>query len=326
MKIKYAIRFIGIFLFILICIKVNVKDSWKTLIQTNLIYLFYSVVLGFIVIGMRVFRWKMLLVFYKIVVPFFQCYILTLIGNAYGSLTPGRIGELIRPYYLHKKGYSFILSLKSAIIDRLFDLSSIFIFGLLSLIYFFLDAFISIKINILPLLLLLITPLLFIVFWRRYEVPIKRKAKYWIPEKFKVLLLKGEKEQRKLSEMSLRQKGNLSLISIIAFLATCLKFFCLAIALNINLSFFFLVLIMSMLMLSRLIPISFLNLGSREAVLIFMFGLKGLAQEEALAFSLLILVDMVFFIAVGQIIAWIYFPKLREAIKAYDNTSGSTYS
>jgi len=324
MKFKYAIRLVGIALFVYICTKIELKDCWVNLKQTNLIYFCCSIALGFLVIGVRTHRWMQIASFFDIRFSFWQGYKLSLVGNSLASLTPARLGEIVKPYYLYKDGHSFIFGLKSIILDRLCDLSAVCVLGFLSLIYYRLTNFSYIQAVLLSTAVFVVSIVL-LRLWKRYHDTFWSRFFQYAPNKWRTLFLENN-EQQKLSCL-LKNNGYLLLsTSVLAFLGTCLKFYYLLLALNIQISFMVTILMMSLIMLSRLLPISILNLGSREAILIFMFGLEGLMQEDALAFSLLVLADMLSFIIVGQIVAWTNYPRFRRETWLYDNLSSEKCS
>jgi uncharacterized protein (TIRG00374 family) len=324
MKLKYAMRLVGVVLFIFICIKVGLKDCWENLKQIKLIYFCCSIGLGFVVIAVRTSRWMQILRFFKISFPFRQSYKLSLIGNSLASLTPGRLGEIVKPYCLYKSGYSFLFSLKSIILDRLCDLSTVCVLGFLSLIYYRFINFSYIQASLLSATALAVAILL-LKLWKRYQDTFWSLILQHAPNRWRAAFSEND-EHEKLSCL-LRNDWHILLItSLTAFFGTCLKFYCLLLALDIRISFLVTALMMALVMLSRLLPISILNLGSREAILIFMFALEGLTQENALSFSLLILADMLFFVIVGQIVTWTNYPSLRKESWLFDNPPSKQYS
>jgi len=308
MKIKIAIRFLGVGLFVVLCIKSDLKTCFSILIGANFLFFFFSIIIGFFIIGVRVLRWQQILFAYNISIKFVFGYILSLVSNSYASITPGRLGEIVKPLFLKKRGYSFSLAFKSILIDRICDFITLLVFGFISIIYFMSKQ--QRTIDITKYIVLLLIAILLMVVIIRYFASIRNRIVKILPSKWFQLYNDGEGTPCSLSQLLSRNKLILSLTSLSAFILTCIKYLVLAAAIKVYCPFIYFIFIMSLLMLSRVIPISFLNLGTREAILISLLGSRGICQEDALAFSFLILADMLIFIILGQLIGLKYFPSI----------------
>ena len=62
-----------------------------------------------------------------------------------------------------------------------------------------------------------------------------------------------------------------------------------ALSIGIDVGVLFFVLVIPVISLLDLLPISISGIGTRDVALIFLFGLKGIAPEQAVAFSLIYL-------------------------------------
>ena len=78
-------------------------------------------------------------------------------------------------------------------------------------------------------------------------------------------------------------------IGIISWIPPFIYGYLLALAIGIDTGVLFFVLIIPVLSLLDLLPISISGIGTRDIALIFLFSLKGISPEQAVAFSLLYL-------------------------------------
>jgi uncharacterized protein (TIRG00374 family) len=225
------------------------------------------------------------------------------------SLTPGRVGEIIRPYYLWKAGFSFKLGFKSIVIDRLSDVAALVLFSGLGFLYFWpLVKSSADKIGVFLAVVLVIFGIASYVITKHRHGIIAFLTNR-IPDKLQAKFNGGIGEDIKISELLKGEKWVLSATSIGAIFVTCLKLQVLLLAIQVNVTFIFMILLVSMVTLARFLPISILNLGSREAVIILLFQLRGIEVEVAMAFCVLILIDLLLFIASGQLVMFTSYPK-----------------
>ena len=78
-------------------------------------------------------------------------------------------------------------------------------------------------------------------------------------------------------------------IGILSWIPPFIYGYLLALSIGIDTGVLFFVLIIPVLSLLDLLPISISGIGTRDVALIFLFGLKGISPEQAVAFSLLYL-------------------------------------
>ena len=94
---------------------------------------------------------------------------------------------------------------------------------------------------------------------------------------------------------------SLTVLIYIMFFFQCLL---LAYFMNLSIDFFYLTFCVVIFSIFSILPISFSNMGTREFVLIFMFGYIGISQAEAVSYSLLFFFTINVFLAT---IGWLIF-------------------
>ena len=96
-----------------------------------------------------------------------------------------------------------------------------------------------------------------------------------------------------------------SMLTLIAWSISFLQGYMISRSLDINISFITVVACMSIAAILNLLPISILGIGTRDAVFISIFAMLSISYEQAVAFSMLILLFMVFNGILGVLAWWL---------------------
>lgn len=290
-KKNWILQLIGILIFVLILSKIDIKSTLTILKNTRLIYFIPALPLSFVLLLMKSYRWKYLLEKQGIkiftVSEVFKIYV---VGFYLSLLTPGKIGDFSKLFYLKDKGYSVGKSLVSILLDRIADVSvvgAVTFFGLL----FLFSSLISHQ-----LLLVVFGLLVFFILikvFKKYPVFLKRIFLLLIPENWQKNL-KNNFDDFISDFKKIIPKVYIftAITTLICWLIFYFQIYLLALSLNIKITFLYVVLFTSILSVSSLIPISpgGTNIGTRDAILVFSFSALSIGSKElAIALSLLIL-------------------------------------
>ena len=218
----------------------------------------------------------------------------------------------------YDRGISISKGLPSVLVDRLFDLYLLVVLSLIGIWKF--DIFAELSLYF--LVLIVITILSPIIILHRmfmasfasilYKFAAIKKNKDRIEGHFSDFY----NELQKLIDFRLFFSGSLTCVSYLIFFIQC---YLLTIAMGLSISFVTISLFMAISNLISFIPISISGLGTRDAVLIFLFFLIGLKPELAVTYAFLVFVN--FFIVVGLLgfIAWCVKPILLNIPSQYIN-------
>ena len=137
MNLKKYIGVIGIILFIVILLNLDISQLLLTLISANRTLIGLSLIPMVFMLLIQSFKWKNILDTSDIQVSFKDTTIMFLVGYYYGSITPGKIGDFIRSKFLSTHndislGYSF----STIFLDRISDLIIIVYLGFIGVIFF----------------------------------------------------------------------------------------------------------------------------------------------------------------------------------------------
>lgn len=232
----------------------------------------------FLLIGKR---WKLLMNTQNINYSYKESLVMYTMGYTLGVITPGKLGELIKFYYLKKDGYPLFKSIIVILLDRGIDLVLLLIIASVSL-FKLLHNIVYISI----LLIIIFAILIFIV--SANQKLLDKFINGLIPKKvISSAIINYNKLYVDFEKPSLYQS---CLIIALSFAITSTSFigcYLLAYSLNIDISFIDLVACYSVSTVVALIPISIYGIGIRDISMITLFSIFGLSKESAIAFSTL---------------------------------------
>ncbi len=292
MKISKFLPLIGIFIFLYLILNLNLLEIWKTLAGLNFYFYICGLIFTVFVILIKTAKWKVLISSYKLACPFAEAMKAWLVGFSLGLITPGKLGDLARSYYLKER---IGKSLTTVIVDRIVD-----IFVLFTLCIIGLGTFAAFYVKDTSLLLL--TVILFAVFlgiiflFSRKEAvsfimgPFYRRL---IPEQHKTKIKGVYNDFYSGLELLLERKMLMFVNLVLTLFSWALTIFYVwifALALGLNVPYGLLFTVIPIVNLLFILPISFSGLGTRDVTMVFFLAYAGIAPESAIALSLLMLI------------------------------------
>jgi len=275
--IKIAVT-LAILFFLFWKVKFDAQGFSEIIKSVRLEYFLFSLFGVVIVLGIKSYRWRILIQNEGVNYSAYKSFGAYMSSDAIGIITPGRIGEIARLYYVRQETpISFYAAFKTIVSDRIFDFTMLGWFGLSGMLFYF-KSFgdypgIYYATGVL---------LLFIV-------------GYIITIKFLAFILQYQRAKR-LPIIRFVYESFLAVISsksilmwVITVLAYSMYFgfsWLIMKALHLSPSYIDVVFIMSIMSLSTIIPLSVAGFGTREATLVMLFSYYGLASETAISFSL----------------------------------------
>jgi len=316
-KIKIIVQMLGPVVFIYILFQINFGLFFSQIKTIKWPFLVLGA--GFVALDivLKSFRWQTVLAALDIIVSKTYSISLYWLGLLIGLITPGKLGELIKIYFLKNKGYSIFRSFLSIIIDRISDI--FILLGMGCLIFLFFLNEIGIYISFFGLILILVIVFVFLLI----------NEKSWVHKIFgrfvkKVLPIDFNDYNRftfkKLRE-GIRNLENKKILYFFVYLAASWIIYfsaryAVSLSLGLGLSFVRVAIICSLMAIVSILPISVAGLGTREVSVIYLFGLFGLDKETAVLFSLLVFMCDTFVISFGLI------PYLKESALIKETKNG----
>ena len=137
MKRKILIRVIITSLLLsYLLIKIDINTIYYIFIEMNITLLALTAPLIGIMYAIRTKKWQILLGSVDVAIPFWNAYKIVLVSTFYGALTPGRVGELSRSFYLKEKKAK---TMPTIMVDRMVDIFCLLLLSVLFVFIFFYD-------------------------------------------------------------------------------------------------------------------------------------------------------------------------------------------
>ena len=281
---------------------------YRIILKVKIDYILSAALLVPIVLLLKTVRWQNLLRIQGIRIRLKDAYVIYLASTYIGIITPGRMGDLTKVFYLKKDfpisgGKAF----SSVLLDKLFDLFSLLLFVFTGLIVLSPSKYIIIGIiATIAAFILLICFLL-----NDYSVKLLHKLSglFSFTGKYYIAIISNLVSFR--NELALLLSSSIPLSVLLSLGAYCLIFFqayCITLSMSINISYFCLCFYISICNVVSLIPVSISGIGTRDIILINFFSTLSLTKETAISFSLLFFFVVFIIPATAGLIAWIKRP------------------
>jgi len=256
----------------------------------------------------KAWRWNFLMKRQNIHYSLKDSFLIYSVGTSLGMLTPGRLGDLIKVIYLKNDRYSLGRSLTNVVLDRLFDIFFIFIFGYVGML-FFLQVFLK---QILISSIVISASLLILYFLIRLKLHRALMVKIFylfVPPKYqKSWKLNFQDFILGIKAYTKKDYAYAFLMTVFSWLIYYLISYSLALSLGLTtIPILYFVVSVTISALIAIIPISVFGLGTREATLIFLFSFFGISKELSIAFSLLTF-SLILFTGLIGTISWLIKP------------------
>jgi len=292
MKLLKLLPLIGIFILAFILSRIDLYQVWGIISNANMFYLSLAVLMLLPLLAIKTLKWKLLIKSFDVNYPLGNLMKSWTIGFSISMVTPARLGDVSRAYYLKEK-LSLGKSLTTVIIDRVIDVIILFVLAITGIIAFvyYIKGFDLFAAVILFFVLFLVgvyastkkgfMKAILKPFFRRF---VSEKHKGKISLTFQDFyhglgVLRKRKKQIALSV----------LLGLTGWFISIFQSYLLALSLNIDISYVFLISIMPLVNLTDILPISFSGIGTRDIMLIFFLSQIGIAAEIAVSFSTMLL-------------------------------------
>ena len=283
--------------------KAGLGDIYDTFSGSNKYLLLLAFSLTFIVVFAKAIRWKFILkkLDYNISVKNASQYFC--VGMYGGTFTPGKVGDLLRAHTLRRKeDVPYIKGASSVIMDRLTDLLAVFFLMFCGIILIFLneedEIFSDVPVFSVIAAIALIMIGLYLLFNEKVGGKIIKKISNKMVKSFKFLEKRTEKSGHEIVEELYsefdkikRDKSFFAMIVLFSMGIWVISLFqahLILLAFHVHVGFHYVLAFVTLAIVIGLIPITLSGLGTREAAMIYLFGLISVSAADAGSMSLLI--------------------------------------
>ncbi len=302
-RFGFLVKFLGVLLFCFLIYKVGWKETLDSISKVSVIHLLVALLIFWIAFYLKSVRWRIVSNSYGVRLQNYQAFKVFFIGLFLANITPGKIGDFARLFYIKDQLPSQKIGWSSLIMDRIFDLVCLVFFSSIALFYYQIHfSILKLPDNSWSLLIWIGVLLLGIaLFYILRNKLIKIIQPWW----------------NAFNSHNLRGYSGLKALGI-----TCLSmiliygvFNYVAWVMNISINHLGLFLGAFILGILTLLPITILGIGVRETSLVIIFQLYDLPSQDAIALSLIIFLLQLISLLPGAI--WFYFSpvelsKLRQ--------------
>jgi uncharacterized protein (TIRG00374 family) len=270
----------------------------------------------------RGLRWQWIMGTIGIKYSLWRSSIVWSVGAFAAAVTPGKVGDAVRAVYLSRDtGRNFGECFLTVFIDRLLDLVTILVAGVITTLIF---SYYYIKLPSVWLVILFVLGILFVLYMlmhrnlmRRLIGPLFRAL---APDKYREeLTTHFHSFYDSLGVYAREWKKTLiaAVLTLMFWTGVVMLAYTVTWVLGIDVSLRFVFLIMPVVTFVELIPISISGLGTRDATAIYFFSVVGGAGVEAAGFSIMYLLMGTYLTASVGFVAWLLKPAaLREKLRS----------
>ena len=300
-------------LFLFILTRISLSDLYAVFLTINIGLLILALLVNFLAVFLKAEKWRIIVNSIKGDFSLFASIKAFLVGFSFSTITPAKIGDFIKVFYIKDNQCGWGRSLATVVIDRLIDIillcliAAIGIYGF-SLVYHIeilswgfavlIVAGIIVAVYILlnkPLLSKLLKP-----FFNHFvPINLKNQVSEYYHDFYKGLFTFYQDHKRFALSVG---------VGVLSWIPPILYGYLLALSIGIKIDIFFFILIIPVISLLDLLPISISGIGTRDVTLIFLFGLHGISAEQAVAFSLIYLFMSYWLIALIGAIVYLRYP------------------
>ncbi len=278
-------RLVGVAIFSVIVSQLDLKMLFKAAEASNKHLLSVGVLIMVGVTVVKTLRWSRLLKQQNISVKALKLVRIQYIGNFIGFITPGRIGELAKVFYVKGKshGFDYMGCIVSVIADRIIDIATLSLIAVVGILFIFNEHVVMIMMAILFLVLIIAMS----YFYRQAVVDYFVKVINRIIIKFVRNKNKIEASNIVSNLRNIKKTGILNVLfyNVLAWALFYILIYLIARSCNITIDVFYLAVAISSAMLLSMIPITVAGVGIRDLVLIYFFGRVGISSEMAVLYS-----------------------------------------
>lgn len=300
-------RTIGLILLGFLLQQLDIHYLIDTLKQAQLRTILIATILLILLIAIKTVRWQAILDALHLSLPWREAYLAYFASIFIGFLTPGRLGEFGRAFYVHDEGSSQSgMAISSVLADRLFDLYTLLLVGGAAI---FSIGTAQYRLWMVLFFLLTLLPLVLFLNDRTFnwlQNAAGRLGRYgrrlFDADGWLVGIRHG------LLKMGTKAIGICIVLTIAAYAVYFTQCFLLSKSLALDVNFSVIMFSVALGSLITLLPFSISGLGTREATIVAYLSTVGVAAEKALSFSFLVFVT---FYVVGGLVgamAWLLHP------------------
>jgi len=295
MRIERLLPFIGVALFMAVIARLNFTMLLSAAGRVDPVLVSISAACTIPALIIKARKWTLIVKSYGIRYPLLAASRAWLTGFFMGSITPGRIGDLYRAFYLRRDaGVSTGRSLTTVIIDRILDIGTLFFISIAGLLLIVTPAAGTAQVLLIVgaafaafaaavlmamskgLMRAVLNPL-----FRRFAPAVYRQALRAVFHDF----------YSGVMQMDMRKLLLSSALSVACWVIVIMQYYVISLSIGLGLPVAFFFGVIPVVIILETLPVSFSGFGIREASLVFFFSVAGASAESAFLVSIILFVQ-----------------------------------
>jgi uncharacterized protein (TIRG00374 family) len=299
---RWLTKALGLVIAAVIYLQLDIETTWSRISNLAQDWLWMSALASILTVVVRGIRWHLMLTSFGYTNKIGRTILVQFSGTALGAVTPGKLGELTKIAYLetnHNDRRSGLLL--STLTERVFDLAALLMCGLIIMLAV-VDRN-SDTPSLIVELILLVVGLMAIgsIGWKKRKFLLEMLAGLANKLSARQVAIRLTSVGEILHSIGRKDMAVLFLFSMLAWGGYFVTFAFVVRALGVEIDFFNLSFCAVFTALTVTIPISVAGIGTREAALIYTFGIFGLYAADAVSTAIIILALNVFIAAIGLV-------------------------
>lgn len=291
--LQHALFLIGLLILAYVIIRSGIIENYQILFSVSIPLIILAFFLSLSTIALRVYRWKYLSEKYNTTISWHDSSLVSIASLFYANITPGKIGDLYKAYYMQKRyAMSFFDGISMIFYERFFELMILFLAA---------SAIVFIELKGVTVIILEVTAviLLFLLFFYY-------KADYFLSllERYstRIPFLKKIPAGFKIRKLPFRDIFCVFIITIFSLGSEFMRLWVVALAFGYTLNPILLTIFFCLSIIAGLASQIPLGVGVMEASLGYFIILLGVASTDAMAIVLTDrLISMYFVLILGFI-------------------------
>ncbi|MBP2134355.1 uncharacterized protein (TIRG00374 family) [Methanomicrobium sp. W14] len=306
--LQQILLLIGLLILIYFIYSSGVLEDLSVFSQMNLYLYLFAILLSLVSVAVKIYRWKYLSHLFGTEMSWRMSSIVTLSGLFFCNITPGKVGDLYKAYFMKKKyslGYANGVSM--IFYERFFELFILIAIAFCSIFVLRVENTTILMITLFIVFLLL----LLFIFWKiDYFINISKK--YLVKVPFVNLDLNGDINIRKIG---VTKSVSVFLITSVSLFAEFCRLWIVALAFGVNLNFITLSVSFCLSIIIGLLSQIPLGIGFMEGSLSLMIGEMGVVSTTAIAIVMADrVISMYLVLVIGLLVSKISFKELNDVM------------
>jgi len=275
--LQTGLLLIGLLILAYVIYRSDIIENYRTLLSVNipLLLLAFGVSIG--TLALRVYRWKFLSEKYNTAISWHDSSLVSIASLFYANITPGKIGDLYKAYYMQRRyAMRFFTGVSMIFYERFFELMILFLAAF---------AMVFIDLRGITVIVLEVTAVLLILLFFFYY-----KADFFLAliEKYssKIPVLKKIPADFKIQKLPFRDIVAVFIITVFSLGSEFVRFWIVTMAFGYTLNPILLTIFFCLSIIAGLASQIPLGVGVMEASLGYLLTLLGVASADAIAIVL----------------------------------------